>query len=96
MKISLVVEKRGKIASVKLTEHEVRDLYDWFYICDEECRRCSNLKKINKVNVNSTLYRKFKHMVHDIIDDGRWSKYEDNKFIKIKRRRYLVRKPKWH
>jgi len=95
MKINLVSEKHGKIASIKLTEHEIRDLYDWFYICDDECKRCSHLKKINKLNINA-LHRKFEHLVHDIIDDGRWFTYEHNKFVRVKERRYLVKKPIWH
>lgn len=100
MKISLVVEKNKKVASVSFTAEEIRDIYDWFYICDLDCKFCRKNKKLNKIDKGlKTSYTKFMHIVHDIIDEGKVSRMKKVrnkiKFVPVKKRHYFVRKPLW-
>lgn len=94
MKIRLSVEKSGKKASVEFTENQIRDMYDWFYM-SEKCERCTRLMQINKVKIDSQLFQKFEHIIHDIIDDGRSYKFKNGKRHLCKERHYFVKKPQW-
>ncbi len=97
MKIKICVEKGNRKAEVPLTEDEVRSLYDAHHIFGD-CMRCVKLLKLNGIQFEKN-YTKLRHLVHDIIDEGRMYKLERDgkKFITklLPKPRYLVKKPRW-
>ena len=94
MKIRLIVEKIRKQAHVSFTQREIRDLYDWFYICSY-CEKCDRRKRINKIKIDSSLFKKFEHIIHYIIDEGRSYELKNGERHLCKEEYYFVKKPKW-
>lgn len=95
MRIKLLIEKSGKKSSIDFTEREIRDLYDWIYLCDDECKYCTHNKRLNKIKISSVFYKKFMHFIHDIMDEGRVSVSKDGELSLSKKKSYMIKKPTW-
>ena len=96
MKIKLVIEdkKKGKV-EIPISKRVLTDLYDVFWIVtgNEEVMETIKLNKCDKSFFN--FHNKIEHAVFDVIHDGTWYCFKDEKYVPCKKKHYLVKKPNW-
>ena len=91
MKIEIVVsdKKYGK-ARIPLTRKEIGAMYDAGFMLSDETMDTMTLNKVYDDFIR--LHKKFLHLEQDIIAHGQ--AYDLNS-KKMKKRMYLIKKPKW-
>ena len=100
MRIKIVIEdKKKRRIEIPISLKEIRDVYDGMYICMDDKERAHKNLKLNKVDKGFfNFHNKLRHIIHDIIDEGRVYELKEKdklKFKLSKKRHYLVKKPLW-
>lgn len=80
----------GAVSELKISPHQVSQLYELLEICDD---RCGDLK-LNRIDL-SGLHDIFSHLEHDILNDGKVFELTDKGPKLREQRHYLIKKPNW-
>ncbi len=94
MKVKLVVEhkEKGKV-EVALTRDELAALFDLQFMLDENTWDTLKLNKLNKGILSA--FRKFEYVYNDVLCEGKVYGCKGKKFVLLKERHYMVKKPIW-
>lgn len=93
MKIEIVVtdKKKGEVR-IPITKAEASAMYDVGFMIEADYDTLE-LNKVDKPFFK--LHEKFLHLVNDVVYDGVCFTMEGDKFKKLDKKWWLVRKPKW-
>jgi hypothetical protein len=93
MKITIVVENKGKFIKIPITKKELFCIYDFNYMICSDCWKTTVLNKIDKPLISFS--KKIEFLEQDVVGEGKTYSYKGNKLILDKERYYFVKKPIW-
>lgn len=97
MRIKIVVDNKKRKLEIPIPNKELKDVYDAMYMA----RDGWDTIKLNKCDKSFlSFHRKLEHIVHDVLNEGKFyhiikTKSGKGKYVLSKKRKFLINKPRW-